>query len=150
VSGALNSKGASHAADTQAKTAANALALATSTEAERKREWDVQQQAAQAQYAAKQAQLAPFNTAAYSVLAKYGVPISQMGAAPPPVQSMPANWQPGMPLPGAAAAPGPTPVAAAPQLQGISPAGAVPQNLGQMMAAKPLGAFDWQSAFGSK
>lgn len=162
---AVAAHGNSQASKTQAGTAAQALDFSKAQEAERKREWDTQQTAAAAQWKAKQDMLRPFNAAAYSVLGKYGIPVSMSDPTPPQAQAMPADWQPGMPLPGSSPSsgvPSPSPTSAMPPVpppaavSGVPPpvgspmapaTGGVqpPSTMGQMMGTH--GAFDWQSPF---
>lgn len=81
--------GSHKAQKSQEKSSDAAIAFAKEQEAEKKREWEAAQKAAQYQWQVQQANLAPYRAARASVLGKYG--INTNVEAPP----MPEGW--GMP-----------------------------------------------------
>lgn len=112
--------GNSEATKTQAGTASSALDFAKAQEAERRKEWDTQQQAARDAWTARQAMMAPFLAGGQSVLQKYGI------SAPTP--SMPAGLSAPMPAGGAMGS-NSVPPPAMPSLPGVSVAPLSPAQI---------------------
>lgn len=93
--------------NTAKRSADQALAYAKEQEAERRREWDIQSKAAQAQWDTQQANLAPYRAARAAILRKHGIDVPDVVAPKPPDFSAgpPPGWKSGDPLtPGSATA----------------------------------------------
>jgi len=86
------------------------LDYAKEQEAERRREWDIQSKAAQAQWDTQQANLEPYRKARAAILRKHGIEVPDVIPPKPPDFSSgpPPGWKPGDPLsPGGSAAAAP-------------------------------------------
>lgn len=108
----MSSDANKHAADTQGESTSAALDFSKQQEAERRREWDTQQQASRDAWTARQQMMTPFLAGGQSVLQKYGINT--------PAPSMPASLSAPMPAGGGPAGTSSVPGPAMPNVPGVS------------------------------